>query len=133
MTILGIDWGEKNIGIAFSSGLVAAPFEILRVKNQEEAIEKIVRTCEELQAEKIVLGIPLDSEGREGNQARKVRAFGRKLGEEVGGEIVFWNESLSSKEALEKKIEAGRGRKSRRELDAVSAAVILQDFLDASP
>ena len=131
MTILGIDWGEKNIGIAFSSGLVAAPLETLRVKSQEEAIEKIAKIYEELEAQKAVLGLPLDSEGGETTQTKKVRNFGKKLKEKVGGEIVFWNEALSSQEALEKRILAGRKQKARRDLDAASAAVILQSYLDA--
>lgn len=131
MITLGIDWGEKNIGVAFSSGLVAAPLETLRVRNQEEAIKKIAKIYEELETERVVLGLPLNSEGHETTQTKKVRDLGKKLKEKVGGEIAFWNESLSSKEALRARIKAGRGQKSRRELDAVSAAVILQSYLDA--
>ena len=131
MIILGIDWGEKNIGVAFSSGLVAAPLEILKVKNQEEAVEKIAQIYQELEAKKVVLGLPLSAEGWEGNQAQKVRVFGKKLKKEISGKVVFWNEALSSKEALKKQIEAGQGQKARRKLDATAAAVILQDYLDS--
>lgn len=130
MTILGIDWGERRIGVAFSRGNVASPLEVLEVKNEAEAVEKIAVICRRLEAEKVVLGIPLDSEGRETAQAERVRKFGKKLSEEIDCEVIFWNEALSSREAVKKLVEAGRGKKSRRELDAASAAVILQDYLN---
>ena len=132
MILLGIDWGERNIGIAFSSGLAAAPLEALKVKTQNEAVDKIARIYQKLEAEKIVLGIPLDSEGWERVQAQKIKKFGKKLQKAISGKIIFHNEALSSKEALEKKLAAGRGKKARRKLDATSAAVILQDYLDSS-
>lgn len=132
MTILGIDWGKRRIGVAFSRGEIASPLEVLEVKSRERAVEKVAEICKEMEAKKVVLGVPLDSEGRETAQAKRVRDFGRKLSEKVNAKVIYWNEALSSREAMKKLIEAGRGQKFRRELDAASAAVILQDYLDAN-
>lgn len=133
MIILGIDWGERRIGVAFASGRTAAPLEVLKIKSADEALGKIVAVVDRLGAGKIVLGLPLNSEGRETAAAKSVREFGQKLEAMVNCEVVFWNEALTSREAVDRMIAAGRGQKDRRELDAASAAVILQDYLDSLP
>jgi len=131
MIILGVDWGERRIGLAFSRGKLAAPLRALSVKEQSQAVAGVVAVCAELGADKIVLGLPLDSRDQEGVQARKVKQFGELLAEQTGVEVAYWDEALSSKEAAQKMIVAGRGRRARRQLDAASAAVILQSFLDS--
>lgn len=131
MIILGVDWGERRVGVAFASGRTAAPLEVLEIKSADEALDKIVAMVDRLRAERIVLGVPLDSEGRETAVAKLVREFGQKLATMVGCEVVFWNEALTSREAVGRLIAAGRGQKDRRELDAASAAVTLQDYLDS--
>ena len=131
MVILGVDWGERSIGLAFSRGKIAAPLRAILVKDQEQAVVGVVAICAELGVDKIVLGLPFDSRDQEGAQAQKVRRFGESLAERAGVEITYWDEALSSREATQKMIAAGRGRQARRQLDAASAAVILQSWLDS--
>ena len=131
MVILGIDWGERRVGLAFSRGKIAAPLRVIRVKDQEQAVVGVVAVCAELGVDQIILGLPLDSQDQEGAQARKVKQFGESLAERAGVEVAYWDEALSSKEATQKMIAARRGRRARRQRDAASAAVILQSFLDS--
>jgi len=121
--ILGIDFGERRIGLAVAEGGLAEPLSIIEVDNQTSAVEKIVRVCEREKIEEIVLGLPRDS--------KRVKNFGQKLAEETGIKVIFWNETLTSEEALSKMIEAGRPQQKRRRLDDVSAALILQEYLDS--
>ena len=129
--ILGIDLGEKRIGLAIAEGDLAEPLTIIEVSKQDSALEKIVEICQQERVQKIVLGLPLESEGRLGPQAQKVKRFGRKLAEVTGLKIIFWDETLTSKEALAKMVEAGKPVKKRRFLDDVAAALILQEYLDS--
>ena len=121
--VLGIDFGERRIGLAVAEGGLAEPLSIIEVDNQTSAVEKIVRVCEREKIEEVVLGLPRDS--------KRVKNFGQKLAEETGIKVIFWNETLTSEEALSKMIEAGRPQQKRRRLDDVSAALILQEYLDS--
>lgn len=123
MKILGIDYGLKKIGIALSEVGLAEPLSV--ISNQPLVVRKISEICRKYGIEKIVIGLP------EGEIAKKVKEFGRKIAELTKLPVIYQDESLTSKEAVAKMIEAGRGRKARREKeDAVSAAVILQSYLD---
>ncbi len=119
MKVLGVDWGEKRIGLAISEGELAEPFGVV------ESVEGLIAVVREEGVEKIILGLP------EGKNKRRVEELGRRLKEELGAEIVFQNEVLSTKIALEKAIAAGKKRKARRNLDAIAAAVLLQEYLDS--
>jgi len=121
--ILGIDFGERRIGLAVAEGGLAEPLSIIEVDNQTSAVEKIVRVCEQEKIGEIVLGLPRDS--------KRVKNFGQKLAKEAGLKVIFWDEVLTSEEALSKMIEAGRPQRKRRRLDDVSAALILQEYLDS--
>ena len=129
--VLGVDFGERHIGLAVSINGLVAPFLIVEVKDQISAIEKIVKICQREKIEEIVCGLPLDSEGKIGPAAKKAEEFGQKLGQETGLKIIFWDETLTSEEALAKMIEAGWRQKRRRKLDDISAAIILQEYLDS--
>ncbi len=129
--ILGVDFGERRIGLAMAIHGLAEPFSIIEAKNPTAAIEKIVEVCQQEEIKEIVLGLPLDSEGQIGPAAKKVKEFGQKLGRETDLKIIFWDEALTSEEALAKMIESGRRQKKRRKLDDVAAALILQEYLEA--
>jgi len=118
MKILGIDWGEKRIGLAFSGGTLAAPYGIVG------SFDEVVDVTKREHIEKIVLGLP------EGKHAAKVKEWGRKLEEVLGIPVILRSEILTTRQALEKALEAGKPRKSRRNLDAFSASLILQEYLD---
>ena len=80
----------------------------------------------------VVVGLPLLLDGTRGAQAQEVEAFVRQLEQHVRVSVRLWDERLSTVEAQRLMIDAGRSQRDRRDrIDAVAAAVILQDFLDA--
>ena len=135
--IAALDVGEKRIGIALSDPERRMAFPkglILR----EKALEEIPPIFRQWEVEAVVVGVPLTLRGEEGPQAAKVKGFVSALEEalkEAGLEvkIVLWDERLSTLQAQTILHEAGyKGRKIRKRVDAVSAALILQSFLDFS-
>lgn len=124
MKVLGIDYGLKKIGMALAEAGLAEPLSV--VNNQVSVINKITKICQNYSIEKIVVGLP------EGKIATKAKEFGKKLSSSTSLPVVFQDETLTSKEAIAKMIEGGRGRKRRKEReDAVAAAIILQSYLDS--
>lgn len=123
LKVLGVDFGERRIGLAIAEGRLAEPLAIVEVDDQASAIEGVAKVCQGENVKEIVLGVPDGSE--------KVKNFGRALSKKTGLKVVFWDETLTSEEALSKMIEAGRRQKKRRRLDDVSAAIILQEYLDS--
>ena len=135
--IAALDVGEKRIGIALSDPERRMAFPkglILR----EKALEEIPLLFRQWDVEIVVVGVPLTLRGKEGPQAAKVKGFVSSLEEalkEAGLEIriVLWDERLSTLQAQTILHEAGyKGRKIRKHVDAASAALILQSFLDFS-
>lgn len=120
---MGVDFGEKRVGLAITEGQLAEPFSIIGVDDQTSAIGKIKEICQQEKIQKIILGLP--------SNTPKVKKFGQKLAKATELDIVFWDETLTSEEALDKMIQAGRPQKKRRHLDDVVAALILQEYLDS--
>jgi putative Holliday junction resolvase len=97
---------------------------------------RIARLVREHGAEGLVVGHPLNADGSVGPQARRVERYTAALAESLEAEglelsVLLWDEHLSTRRAQEAMIAAGRKRKDRQlRIDAVAAAVILQDYLD---
>jgi putative holliday junction resolvase len=131
MKIMGLDVGDRRIGIATSDPLeiVASPREVVRRDGRElDAIERLVR---EEEIERVVVGMPYNAEGEIGPQAQKVLAFVRQLRQRLAVPVDEWDEHLSTWEAESVLIEAGRRRAERRRVvDKLAAAVILRSYLD---
>lgn len=124
MRILGIDYGLRKIGLAISEGELAEPLSV--VSNKQSVTNKISKICRKQKIEKIIIGLP------EGKIVEKVKEFGQKVAELTGVPIIYQDESLTSKEAVVKMIEAGKKRKDRQRLeDAIAAAIILQSYIDS--
>ena len=117
--------------MAIAEGGLAEPYSIIEVGSPTDAVERITEVCQKEKIEEIVVGLPLDSEGLVGPSAKKAKSFGQRLGRETRLKIIFWDEALTSEEALAKMIQAGKGQKARRKLDDISAAVILQEYIDS--
>lgn len=126
--ILAIDLGARRIGIAVSdSGVMATPHSVLN--NDGDVVEKIARLGSELGAERFVLGVPKRARSTDGEE--KYRTFAELLRQRSCKEVVLWDESLSTVEAMERLREAGRSRRdAQRSIDMHAAAVILQSYLD---
>ncbi|MBN1168366.1 Holliday junction resolvase RuvX [Candidatus Woesebacteria bacterium] len=127
MRILGIDYGKRKIGLAMSSeGKLATPLSVLKVSSDNEAVEKIRQILKSKNITRLVLGIS------EGKMAEETKDFARKLEENLGVKIVFYDETLTTKDAQKMSIEAGIKRKKRKDMeDAYSATLILQGYIDS--
>lgn len=133
--IMALDVGDARIGVAVCDPLrlTVRPLCTLRRRSRRQDFAALARIYVEEEAELVVCGLPLNMDGSEGPQARKVRSwvarFGRALRaireEEVS--LHFWDERLSSFAADEWIAEAGPHRAGQ---DAVAAAVILRSYLD---
>jgi putative Holliday junction resolvase len=127
MQILGVDYGKKRIGIAIATSTIAEPLTVIKVKRQNEAIEKIGNIVKENKTEEVILGIS------EGEMAEETRKFGETLEKHLSLPIKYQDETLSTKDADSLAIEAGIGPKKRKSLrDAYAATVMLQEYIDTN-
>lgn len=138
MKLLALDVGERRVGVAVSdgTGLIATPLAVLRRTSKAKDFAQIAHMIREQGVEGLVVGHPLNADGSAGYQARRVERYAAALVEaliEDGVElpVVLWDEHGSTQRAQEAMIAAGRKPRDRRaRIDAVAAAVILQDYLD---
>ena len=130
MRSLGLDIGERRIGVALSDpmGVSARPLEVL-YDLDPEGLRAYVLGKREKGIGIVVVGLPLTPKGEEGKQARITRGYTRALEGIEGIELVLWDERFSTREAERKLREAGRSLKGRV-VDAEAAAVILQSYIE---
>ena len=130
--LLGIDAGERRVGLAVSDELqtIASPIPMITRGGKElDDLRDIVATYN---ISGLVIGLPTGMSGREGPQASDVREFAEAIAPVLDLDVSYWDERLTSVQAERSLIEAGHGRKRRRDLiDSVAAAIMLQSFLDA--
>ncbi len=134
MRILGLDYGEKRIGVAVSDelGLTAQGLETVQRKNAAHDVERIGKIARETGAEKIVIGYPIRLNGEEGIQCEKVKRFAGRLKAALSIPVVFQDETLTTKEAESILIQANVRREKRKLLvDKLAAGIILQAYLDS--
>lgn len=126
MSILGIDYGDKKIGLAKSVGNLAVPLKILENKGSDFVFKNIENICAEEQIEQIVVGMPRSHSGRENAQEKKVEDFIKNLKELLHIEVIPEDERMSTLQAQK----LGVGLKGRGDDDAIAAMLILQSYLD---
>jgi putative Holliday junction resolvase len=132
--IMGVDIGEKRIGIAVSDllGMTAQGIETYIRKGEGDA-EYIVSKAKTLGAETVVAGLPLNMNGSEGPSAQKVREFMSEV-EKLGLEVKFQDERLTTVSAERTLLEADMSRQKRRQvIDKIAAVFILSTYLDIHP
>lgn len=133
MRILGLDIGHRRIGVALSdpTGTIAQALEVVPNRGFRQVAARIRQLVAEHQIDRIVVGLPLRLDGREGEEARSARAFAAKLQSAVAVAVDLADERLSTAEAERTMLEADASRQTRRrQRDAVAAALILQTHLD---
>ena len=133
MRILGIDYGEKRIGLALSDELemTARGLSVIERRSKGKDLEAIVAIVSEHGVGAIAVGYPLRLDGTAGIQCEKVDRFIAGLRDVVSVPVIAWDETLSTKEAEGLMREAGVKRKKKRGMvDRIAAAVILQDYLN---
>ncbi len=134
MRFIGLDIGDRRIGVAFGDSelRMATPVDVITRVSFEQDAHAISNFVHEYDAWQIVVGLPRNMDGTQGPQADAVIAYAKNIAEAINIPLIFWDERLSTVEATRRTQETGaRGKKSRRHLDALAAAVILQDFLDS--
>ena len=134
MRLLGLDLGERTIGVALcdEGEMLATPLLTVRRQGGARDQEAIGALLAEHEIGGVVLGLPLDLKGREGVAARRVRAFGERLAQALGCRVWYWDERFSTVQAERVLLDAGMRRARRKQVvDKVAAAVILQSYLDA--
>ncbi len=132
--ILGLDVGDRRIGVAVSDelGLTAQPVLTLVRKNRRQDLGSLARLVRKYGCAQVVVGNPLYMSGDVSPQALKAQALGQALHLETGAEITLWDERLSTTEAHRHLDAAGRLPADRRAvIDQVAAVLILQSFLDS--
>ena len=138
MKYLGLDYGSKTVGVAITdaTGTVVRELEIIR-RQKENALRRTCARIEEIisseNAGMIVLGLPLNMDGTEGERAKKARIFGDMIARRTGLPVRYQDERLSTVEAYgimdDENIRNLKDRKAH--VDSVAAAVILGDFLNS--
>ena len=133
MRKMALDYGEVRIGIAFSDllNIIANGYETYTRKDLETDLEYLNKLCVEKQVDTIVLGLPINMDGTEGERAEATREFAKKLQEKTNLPIKFLDERLTSVSAEKLLIEADMRREKRKQvIDKISATIILQNYLD---
>ena len=132
MRILGIDYGDRRIGLALSdlTGMLVGRAWTLHEWDLDRAVTEIAAVVRENEVGTLVLGLPKNMDGSEGPRAEKSRAVAARLTEATGLDVVLWDERRSSVEAHAILHANGRKEKKHRQnVDAVAASLILEGYL----
>jgi putative Holliday junction resolvase len=136
MRVIGLDLGSKTLGISSSdvSQIIASAYKTINFNSEdyEYALAELIKVCNELQPEKLVLGLPKNMDGTIGFQAKKSLEFKEMIEKEIDIEVVLIDERLTSKMAESLMIKANLSRKKRKtKVDKIAATLILQSYLDS--
>lgn len=133
MRYMGLDVGDKTIGVAISDGLgfSAQPIEVIRRNTLEKDIQRLTELIVEYEVDGIVVGMPRNMDGSYGFRAEITKEFGENLKEAISVPVHFWDERLSTRAAEAALLEANVSRGKRKKVvDKLAAVIILQGFLD---
>jgi putative holliday junction resolvase len=132
--LLGVDYGQVRIGLAVSDPdrKIAFPLTTYARRGRDHEVEDFRQLVEREGIERLVVGLPVHLDGREGTKAAEARAFGTWLHEVTGLPVVFWDERFTTVEAEGHLWTAGLTHKQRKKRrDQVAAQILLQSYLDA--
>src|SRR5262249_38278386 len=130
--ILALDYGTKRIGVALSDelGWTAQPLETFERRTLDRDIAYIASLVQSHEVGRVVLGLPLQLDGREGPAIKAMREFANRLEEGVAVPLVLWDERMTTKAAEDLLIAADVSRQKRKgAVDRVAAAILLQSYL----
>lgn len=131
--VLGLDLGEKTIGLGISdiTWLISSPLEVIRRTTLENDFKALQRVINDFSIVAFVIGLPMNMNGSEGPQAKKARAFIDELLQVIDIPVYFWDERLSTVAVTRTLLEADLSRKKRAQVvDKMAATYILQGALD---
>lgn len=133
MKIMSVDYGDVRTGVAFSdiNETLASPYIVIKEKYQPKLIEKLCEIIEKENAKKIVIGLPRNMDGSYGYRTEECKNLGENLYNACGIPVVYQDERLTTVIAHDILSSNNvKGRKRKETVDAVSAVMILQSFLD---
>ena len=133
MIIISVDLGKARTGLAISdkTGFLASPLMMIEEKSPQKILEKVSQAVASNKAELVVVGLPKNMDGSEGDSAKSAREFADRLSELSGIKTIMQDERgttitahgyLSARDV--------KGKKRKAQVDQVAAAIILQDYLD---
>lgn len=134
MRVLGLDIGDRTIGVAISDplGYTAQGITTIRRKREDIDIEELKKICNEYKVDTIVSGLPKNMNGTIGPQSEKVLKFCDLIKSELNIPIKMWDERLTTVAATRAMLEADLSRAKRRKIvDKMAATYILQGYLDS--
>jgi putative Holliday junction resolvase len=134
MRVLGLDVGEKTIGVAISDplGFTAQGIKTISRKGKKSDIEELKQICVEYGVDTIVVGLPKNMNGTVGPQGEKMMNFSEFIKENINVPIKLWDERLTTVAAHKAMLEADLSRAKRKKIvDKLAATYILQGYLDS--
>ncbi len=134
MKILGLDIGEKRIGIAISDelGYTAQGMRVLNRSGGDDDFKSLKELIAATQATEVVVGLPKNMDGSLGEAAQKILSFVKKMEESLSVPVILWDERWTTAEATRLLVDADLSRAKRRKVvDKVAAVLILQGYLDS--
>lgn len=133
MKLMSVDYGDVRTGVAFSdiNETLASPYTVITEKYQPKLIDKLCEIIINENAQKIIVGLPRNMDGSYGFRADACREFGKALAEKSGLPVDFQDERLTTVMA-HSVLSANHvsGKKRKQTVDAVSAVMILQSYID---
>ncbi|HTK09953.1 MAG TPA: Holliday junction resolvase RuvX [Ktedonobacteraceae bacterium] len=150
--LMALDVGAARIGVAVSdaTGFLASPYTTLHVsRNEDQLWTELARLIQETEAEGLVIGLPISLDGQIHAQGERIQAFAARLQAHITLPLTFWDERLSTVEAQRllgqrdqyhndkpgrrtgRRQTQSKRRQKGQEIDALAAAVFLQDYLDS--
>jgi len=135
MSVLGLDLGEKRVGVAVAEppSYVAVPLYVLMARPQSALVSALRNLVEERAVKHVVIGLPVELDGSEGKAARECRRLAKVIENELKCPVALVDERFSSVEAEKTLLASDKRRRERRELgDALAATFILDTYLARS-
>jgi putative holliday junction resolvase len=133
--VMALDLGEKRIGVAVSDGLrmIASGHSVFERTSRAADFAHIQELVAAENVTLLVMGLPVSLSGEDSRQTTWVRDYTADLQKHLDIPIIFWDESLTTKQAeASLRARGKRGRQLKERIDAVAAAFILQSYLDAN-
>jgi len=134
MKVLGLDIGEKRIGVAVSDelGYTAQGMQVLIRKELDADLAALKELIEAAEVTEVVVGFPKNMDGSVGESAQNVLSFVKKMEESLTIPLILWDERWTTAEATRVLLQADLSRKKRRKVvDKLAAVLILQGYLDS--
>jgi putative holliday junction resolvase len=131
--LLGIDYGDRNTGVAFGRNGLVTPIKTISGKDTQSVIHEIVKLAIHNKVSRVVVGLPLTHEGKDTMQTKKVRHFTKLLKIRLKKPVTFIDEFGSTIDTMEESIEMDVSQKDRKKMDHITAAIILKKFFSEHP